>query len=79
MVGGLLVPEGDVVALATALTELLTHPARRAAMGAAGREEAHRRFDLAAQSAQLGEMYRAVIARHANAAEDDDNATGPSA
>jgi hypothetical protein len=48
-------------------------------MGAAGREEAHRRFDLAAQSAQLGEMYRAVIARHANAADDDNNATGPSA
>ncbi|NMD24835.1 MAG: glycosyltransferase [Actinobacteria bacterium] len=78
-VGGLLVPEGDVVALATALTELLTHPTRRAALGAAGREEAHRRFDLAAQSAQLGEMYRAVIARHANAADDDNNATGPSA
>ena len=64
-VGGLLVPEGDVVALATALTELLTHPTRRAAMGAAGREEAHRRFDLATQSEQLGEMYRAAIARHA--------------
>ena len=63
--GGLLVQEGDVAGLAHALTELLTHPARRAALGAAGREEAHRRFDLATQSAQLGEMYRAAIAHHA--------------
>ena len=90
-VGGLLVTEGDVVALATALTELLTHPTRRAAMGAAGREEAHRRFDLATQSEQLGEMYRAAIARHAtrhattgdatvgDATATGDAATGPSA
>ena len=64
-VGGLLVPEGDVAGLEHALTELLTHPAQRAAMGAAGRDDAHRRFDLATQSAQLGEMYRAAIAHHA--------------
>ena len=51
----------------TIAAESLTYPARREAMGAAGREEAHRRFDLATQSEQLGEMYRAAIARHATA------------
>jgi len=44
---GLLVPSGDADALATALRDLLADPARRAAMGAAGRARAVDRYDEA--------------------------------
>lgn len=44
---GLLVPPNDPPALATALVTLLTDPARRAGMGAAGRDRAVRRFSEA--------------------------------
>jgi len=44
---GLLVPPGDADALATALRDLLADPARRAAMGAAGRARAVERYDEA--------------------------------
>jgi glycosyltransferase involved in cell wall biosynthesis len=62
-VGGLLVDEGDVAALATAVTALLSDPAQRETFGAAGRDDARRRFDLGTQSRQLGELYRSVIPR----------------
>ena len=39
---GVLVPFGDVEALAAAVRALLTQPERRAAMGAAGRERVYR-------------------------------------
>jgi glycosyltransferase involved in cell wall biosynthesis len=45
-VEGVLVPRGDVAALAAALDRLLADPARRAALGAAARQGA-RRFDRA--------------------------------
>ncbi|MGH7408997.1 MAG: glycosyltransferase, partial [Candidatus Methylomirabilales bacterium] len=44
-VSGLLVPPEDPAALATALVTLLGDPARRAAMGAAGRERVARQFN----------------------------------
>jgi glycosyltransferase involved in cell wall biosynthesis len=43
-VNGLLVPPGDVTALAKAIVELLPDPARRQAMGAAGRSLVEREF-----------------------------------
>jgi glycosyltransferase involved in cell wall biosynthesis len=42
---GLLVPLGDVEALAAAVTDLAGAPERRQAMGNAGREKALRQFD----------------------------------
>jgi glycosyltransferase involved in cell wall biosynthesis len=45
-VSGLIVPARDAEALAAAMTELLEHPERLAAMGRAGRELAERRFDV---------------------------------
>lgn len=64
-VGGLLVDEADVAGLSTAVTALLADPAQREAFGAAGRDDARRRFDLSTQSRQLGEMYRSIIRRDA--------------
>ena len=46
-ISGLLVPPKDPAALATALVALLGHPARRAAMGAAGRDRVATRFSEA--------------------------------
>ena len=43
---GFLFPVGDTAALADALTGLLTDPARRAAVGAAGRARAERQFGI---------------------------------
>ena len=45
-VQGLLVPGGDAPALTRALRELLTDPARRAALGAAGRRRAEAEFTI---------------------------------
>lgn len=50
---GLLVPEGDVAALADALADLLRDPATRARMGEAGRRRAERDFDLRANVGSL--------------------------
>lgn len=51
-VDGLLVPPGDPDALAVGLVELLEDPARREAMGAAGREAAVERWDWTHSTAQ---------------------------
>ena len=58
---GLLVPPGDPVALAAAVTELLTDPARRRAMGRLGRERCLRQFDIRATVAQMEALYRTAL------------------
>ncbi len=50
---GLVVPEGDVAAFATALASLLAEPARRAEMSGAAAARVQREHDLAAATRQL--------------------------
>jgi glycosyltransferase involved in cell wall biosynthesis len=54
---GLLVPPGDPVALATAVTDLLADPAWRLEMGSRGRERCLRRFDLRTTVAEVEAIY----------------------
>jgi glycosyltransferase involved in cell wall biosynthesis len=60
--GALLVPaEGDVAAhLATAVSELLAHPERWAAMGRAGRRHVAAHFELGARTADLEQLWRSL-------------------
>jgi glycosyltransferase involved in cell wall biosynthesis len=57
---GLIVPPGDVVALASAIDELLADPNRRAQMGAAGRVHAAR-FEVPAVAATLTEIFQETL------------------
>ena len=59
-VSGLLVPPGDVDALAAALTGLLASPARQREMGEAGRRSAHTRFTAELHVEALLGAYRAA-------------------
>ncbi len=54
---GTLVPPGDAPALAAAVQALLDDPARRAAMGAAGRERMTTRFDWRVTAAATARVY----------------------
>jgi len=54
---GFLVDRGDAKTLARKVLTLLADPARRAAMGAAGREKVHARFDLKQNVRRLIESY----------------------
>ncbi len=62
---GLLHAPGDDGALTEHLTALLTDPARRAHLGAAGRAHVLRHFDLRRQTAALERVYDDVTARAA--------------
>ena len=62
-VTGLIVPRGDSGALATAIGTLLADPARRVAMGRAGRERALRLFDWDRTAEQLERIYAEVLPR----------------
>jgi glycosyltransferase involved in cell wall biosynthesis len=64
-VSGVLVPPGNVEALARALLLLLDDDALRARLGAAGRERALRDFDLAQQTAKLEALYDEAREEHA--------------
>ena len=54
---GLLVPEGDVVALSTALEDLLSNPDKAALLGRAGRHRVTSRFDIRTCTADLENIY----------------------
>jgi glycosyltransferase involved in cell wall biosynthesis len=62
-VTGLIVPRGDSNALAEAMGSLLADPARRAAMGRAGRERSLRLFDWDRTAEQFEQIYTDVMAR----------------
>jgi glycosyltransferase involved in cell wall biosynthesis len=59
---GVLVPPGDVDALATALGRLLDSPAERERMGAAGRARATGRFSWTAVAQATAQAYGEAIA-----------------
>lgn len=61
-VHGLLVPRRDPAALAKALDALLSDPARRRAMGAAGRERRRAEFDLDVMVARVEDLYERLYA-----------------
>jgi glycosyltransferase involved in cell wall biosynthesis len=58
---GLLVPPGDVGALADAIDALLADPRRAAAMGDAGRRRVRERFSAAGQAEQLAALFRTGV------------------
>ena len=58
---GLLVPFGDVEALATALNRLLTNPSYAAELGAAGREKLERTYDWRRIYPQLLSLYEEAV------------------
>jgi glycosyltransferase involved in cell wall biosynthesis len=60
-VTGLLVPPNDTKGLADALRELLRDPARRRAMGLAGRQLAEREFDEALVARRTIAVYRRLL------------------
>jgi glycosyltransferase involved in cell wall biosynthesis len=60
-VTGLVVPRRDPVAMADALAHLAADPARRVAMGAAGRDRAVTSFTPAAQQAAFLDFFTRVV------------------
>jgi len=56
-------PEAFVADLAAALTEVVSDPARAAAMGQAGRERAETSFGWPAIAEQTRDVYRSLVAR----------------
>ncbi|WP_322778056.1 glycogen synthase [Frankia sp. Cas4] len=66
-VTGLLVPPDDPAALAAAVNELLTDPARAAAMGQAGRDRAVAEFGWPAVAEKTARLYEALVSDHAQA------------
>ncbi len=59
---GLLVPPGDVDALAAALDRVLSDPAFAERLGAAGRRRARERFSIESTVARLSELYEELSA-----------------
>jgi glycosyltransferase involved in cell wall biosynthesis len=57
-VTGVLVPPGDPAGLARAAVELLEDPARRRALGEAGRERVESHFALSRLVTEMGDLYR---------------------
>jgi glycosyltransferase involved in cell wall biosynthesis len=63
-VTGLLVPMGDVSAMAGAICELLADPERAAQMGTAGRERVLRQFTVAVTARRLEYVFDTVLSRN---------------
>ena len=57
---GLVVPRGDVPALASAIGSLLEDPERRRQMGIAGRRRAAEHFDWDRTAEQFEQVYRDI-------------------
>jgi len=60
---GVLVAQDDLPALARAMGDLLDDPARRAALGEAGRRRAEDRFGVERMASETAALYRAAAAR----------------
>jgi len=61
-VSGIIVPPEDPPALAKAIADLLSDPARSEAMGAAGRAIVAKKFSLDAMMDSISSLYRKVLA-----------------
>ncbi len=59
---GILVPQGDVEALARAMQDLLDHPEKREAMGRAARERAQL-FTAESVLSRFERLYQDILAR----------------
>jgi glycosyltransferase involved in cell wall biosynthesis len=59
---GFILPAFDIGKLSTSIAELVSDPARRAAMGVAGREFALKRFDVRVMIAELELLYQHLLA-----------------
>jgi glycosyltransferase involved in cell wall biosynthesis len=59
---GLLVPPGDIEALAATVVALLEDPVRREEMGRSGSARAHERFSLDASVVHMEQLYSEVLA-----------------
>jgi len=60
-VTGLLVPECNPDALATALVDVLESPSRACEMGKAGRKHVFSNFNARTQGRKLAELYQTVL------------------
>jgi glycosyltransferase involved in cell wall biosynthesis len=60
---GIVVPKGDHTALAAAIVELATNPARRAALGAAGQKHACANLTVTSMVSQMEAVYGACAGR----------------
>jgi glycosyltransferase involved in cell wall biosynthesis len=61
---GLIIPLGDVPALAEAITDLLTHPERRARLASEARRVAEERFDRAIVFQNVRSTYQELLVHH---------------
>lgn len=59
--GGIIIPEQDPLALAGAISDLATHPTRRAELGALGRSQVEARFTWARTAAKMRGIYDWVL------------------
>lgn len=70
-VSGYLVPPGEAGAVADRAAQLLSDPARRARMGAAGREKVAREFDIDAEARRLALVLTSALAGRATPTRPD--------
>jgi L-malate glycosyltransferase len=60
-VTGLLYPVGDVDSMAAGVLSIITDPSRQADMGAAGADDARKRFALDTVVSQYEDLYRSAL------------------